>query len=200
MTAMVKWLVKTIQMVLRMPRSGLLLILSLHRLLMSLSSDDYFQGMTEELDLSLGSDSDESEDEKVIGKKKKSKQLERPSKIIPTGSTSSGDSDNSEDEELGDGPVTMSNMEKRSRALDAQALHEAELEMQELQEAAAEDEEMADEGAGLDEDGEVFTLPTSEEREEEKKRGGPEVHIVQRRMRECVRVLDNFKKLAAPGR
>lgn len=93
----------------------------------------------------------------------------------------------------------MENMEKRSRAMDAKARRDAELDMQELQEAAADDDEVA-EGAGLDEDGNMFTLPTSEEREEETKRGGPEVHVVQRRMRECTRILGDFKKLASPGR
>ena len=50
-----------------------------------------------------------------------------------------------------------------------------------------------------DEDGddapgaEGFILPTTEERAEEKRSGGPEVHVVQKRMRECVRILKRWK-------
>ena len=42
-----------------------------------------------------------------------------------------------------DGPVTMANMEARSRALDAQAAAEAELDVEEMQDAAyvSEDED-----------------------------------------------------------
>lgn len=104
----------------------------------------------------------------------------------------------------------MANMEARSKALDAQAAREAQLDLEELQQAAQageeegdfadeeedEDEEMDGEGG----EAEAFHLPTAEEREEEKKAGGPDVHTVQRRMRECVRVLGNFKKRAVPGR
>lgn len=101
-------------------------------------------------------------------------------------------------------------MEARSRALDAQAAQDAELDAEEMRNAqlagedegddfgnADDDEDMEDEEDG-DED--AFHLPTAEEREEEKKIGGPDVHVVQRRMRECVRVLGNFKKRAAEGR
>ncbi|EGN95400.1 hypothetical protein SERLA73DRAFT_112877 [Serpula lacrymans var. lacrymans S7.3] len=52
---------------------------------------------------------------------------------------------------------------------------------------------------GEDEDGEI-PLPTPEEREQEKKSGGSDVNMLQRRMRLCVRVLGNFKKLHAKGR
>ncbi|KII89210.1 hypothetical protein PLICRDRAFT_110140 [Plicaturopsis crispa FD-325 SS-3] len=50
------------------------------------------------------------------------------------------------------------------------------------------------------EEGDIFVLPTTEEREAEKKAGGPDVNVVQRRMRECVRILGNFRRLAAKGR
>ncbi|KAF8557248.1 NOL1/NOP2/sun family RNA met [Imleria badia] len=50
-----------------------------------------------------------------------------------------------------------------------------------------------------EEEGEPFRLPTAEEREEEKK-GVSDVQVVQRRMRHCVRVLRNFKKLAEKDR
>ncbi|KAG6376443.1 NOL1/NOP2/sun family-domain-containing protein [Boletus reticuloceps] len=89
----------------------------------------------------------------------------------------------SSDEESGeeDEHITMGNMEKLSRALDAEAAHEAELDLEEMQNAAL---------AGEDHD---------DEREEEKK-GVSDVQVVQRRMRHCVRVLRNFKKLAEKDR
>lgn len=105
----------------------------------------------------------------------------------------------------------MANMEARSRALDAQAAKDAELDMEEMRNAQQEgedegddledtdgDEDMEDEGGDGGE--ELFHLPTAEEREEEKKHGVSDVHVVQRRMRECVRVLGKFKKRAAEGR
>ncbi|KAL7283507.1 hypothetical protein ACG7TL_002940 [Trametes sanguinea] len=169
--------------------------------------DDMFRGPVQELD--LGSD-DEDEPELPI-KGKKSKQHERPLKIIPTGSDASSD-DSDEDEDDEDGPITIKNMEARSRALDAKAAREAELDAEELRQAelagAESDDDLADlddvdmdeEGEGNEEGEEGFVLPTAEELEEEKKRGGPDVHTVQRRMRECVRVLGNFKRYAAKGR
>lgn len=160
-------------------------------------SDDLLRGPAEELE--LGSDDDDDEPQ-LMPNRKKHRQHAKPSKIIPTGSDqSSSDSEGSEDD---DGPTTMANMEARSRALDAKAALEADLDAEEMQFAADEDEEEDDvdmEGE-IDEDGEIFQLPTFQEREEEKKAGGPEVHIVQRRMRECVRVMGNFKRLAAKGR
>ncbi|KAJ3476497.1 hypothetical protein NLI96_g11117 [Meripilus lineatus] len=168
-----------------------------------ISQDDLLQGSVQELDL----DSDEDEDEaptipssRIKGLK--SKQWDRPSKIIPTGSD---DSSSDEDEEDEDGPVTMANMEARSRALDEKAAREAQLDLEEVQDAARAGGEEDDdfEGGEEGEEGEEtegFQLPTAEEVEEEKKVGGPQVHVVQRRMRECVRILDNFKKRATPGR
>ncbi|EJF65985.1 NOL1/NOP2/sun family RNA met [Dichomitus squalens LYAD-421 SS1] len=167
--------------------------------------DDLLRGPAQELD--LGSDDEEEDELPVKLKSKKSKQADRPLKIIPTMSdASSGESDEEEEDE--DGPITMKNIEARSRALDARAAREAELDLEELQQAELAGEEDGDDFADADmdeegeggEDSEAFVLPTAEEREEEKKRGGPDVHTVQRRMRECVRVLGNFNKLAAKGR
>ncbi|KAH6918682.1 cytosine-5--methyltransferase NSUN2 [Coprinopsis sp. MPI-PUGE-AT-0042] len=113
-------------------------------------------------------------------------------------------SDSSSDSEDSDEEVTMANMEAKSRALDEQALLEAELDQQELQalaEGADEtfdiDEDTGDEGG---DDDEAFHLPTAEEREKEKAVGGPDLHTLQRRMRECVRVLAKYTKRAEPGR
>ena len=144
-------------------------------------------------ELDLGSDDDS---EPLPFKFKKSKQSSKPTKIIPDSSTSNSSSDSDED-----GPTTMANMEARSRALDAQAALEADLDAEEMQFAAlGEEEEDMDIIGGIDQDGEAFQLPSAEERAEEKKAGGPDVHAVQRRMRECVRILGDFKKLAAKGR
>ncbi|KAI0748264.1 NOL1/NOP2/sun family RNA met [Daedaleopsis nitida] len=170
--------------------------------------DNLLNGPVQELD--LGSDDEDEPELPVKLKGKKSKQQERPLKVIPT---ASDDSDEDEDEyEDDDGPVTMKNMEARSRALDARAAREAELDAEEMQQAElageesdgddlgdVDDVDMDEEGEG-DEDSGAFVLPTAEEREEEQKRGGPDVHTVQKRMRECVRVLGSFKKLAAKGR
>jgi 25S rRNA (cytosine2870-C5)-methyltransferase len=122
--------------------------------------------------------------------------------MIPTLSDQSSDSSKEEGSETEGGPITMANMEARSRALDAKAAREAELDVEELQRAAkqGEENEDVDMEAGMDEDGEQFHLPNAEEREEERKAGGPDIHAVQRRMRACVRALGNFKKLAIKGR
>lgn len=135
------------------------------------------------------SDEDEDEDEPALPSRRvaKSKQFERPTKIIPTSSSTS-----SEDE---DEPVTMANMEARSRALDAMAAEEAELDIAEMQAAEAEEEDDDD----MEED-EPFNLPTASEREEEKQSGGPDVQTVQARMRQIVKILGKFKKLGAQGR
>ncbi|KAG0705915.1 NOL1/NOP2/sun family RNA met [Suillus ampliporus] len=154
--------------------------------------DDLLQGVPEELD--LGSD-DEDEVELFSKKSRKSKQAERPTKIVPT--VSDEDSDDEDDDE--DGPITAKNIESRSRALDEKAAREAELDIEEMQNATFEgsDEDIDVEGEG--EDAEAFHLPTAEERAEEKNHVA-DVHVVQRRMRECVRILGNFRKLAAKGR
>ncbi|KAJ2912300.1 hypothetical protein MD484_g8107, partial [Candolleomyces efflorescens] len=160
--------------------------------------DEIIRGPVQELTFS-----DEDEDE-VPSKlrSKKSKQADRPTKIIPTGSSSSSD-DSDEDED--DDHITMANMEAKSKALDAAAAEEAKLDAEELRAAANEDADDfdmdvdSDEGQG-DEDEEPFHLPTSEEREQEKSAGGPDLQVLQRRMRECVRVLGKFRKRAEAGR
>lgn len=159
---------------------------------MNVYSDDLLRGPTQELD--LGSDDDEEEVAAVPSRLKRSKQQARPLKIVPTGS------DDSSDESDEDGPVTMANMEARSKALDARAAKEAAEEAEELQLNAADGEDDLDDDMEEDEEEGTFQLPTVDEREEEKKSGGPDVHTVQRRMRACVRVLGNFAKRAAKGR
>ncbi|KAH7914989.1 NOL1/NOP2/sun family RNA met [Hygrophoropsis aurantiaca] len=160
--------------------------------------DDFLQGATEELDLGW----DEEEDVNVLPTKgKKSKQREQPASIIPTGSDATSSDDEESDEEDDDGPITMANMEARSREIDASAAREAELEAEELQNAALDEaDDSGDMGEeGEDEDGEPFHLPTAEERAEEKNMV-PDIQVVQRRLRECVRILRNFQKLGLRGR
>lgn len=112
--------------------------------------------------------------------------------------SSSSDIDENEDE---DAPLTASNFAARSRALDARAAREAQLDAEELQHAAQVEADEFDGVEDMDDDGdeddapgaEGFVLPTAEERTEEKRSGGPEVHTVQKRMRECVRILKRWK-------
>ena len=110
---------------------------------------------------------------------------------------SSSDEDSGEEDER----ITIGNMEKLSRALDAEAAREAELDVEEMQNATLADEDAdADlEDENVEEEGEPFRLPTIQEREEEKK-GVSDVQVVQRRMRHCVRVLRHFGKLAEKDR
>jgi hypothetical protein len=160
------------------------------------------RGPVQELD--LGSDDEDDEPRFVPSKQKKSKQSERPLKIIPTSSSDSSDSEASGECD-DDGPTTMANMEARSRALDAKAAAAADLDAEELQDAAIteEDDDDVDTDGAENENGDIdvepFHLPTAEERENEKN-GGTDIHVVQRRMRECVRVLGKFKRLAEKGR
>ncbi|GLB35044.1 putative NOL1 NOP2 sun family protein [Lyophyllum shimeji] len=162
--------------------------------------DEPLRGTVQEFDF----DTDEEEEIQSASKRKKSKQSEKPLKIIPTGSDASSDDDDDDSEE--DERVTMANMEARSRALDAKAAAEAELDEAEFQGALASDDKNEDldmdEDAGTDGeiDAEPFHLPTAAEREAEKQAGGPDLQVVQRRMRECVRVLGKFKRLAEKGR
>jgi ribosomal RNA methyltransferase Nop2 len=110
------------------------------------------------------------------------------------------DSDTDEDEDE-DAPITASNFAARSHALDARTAREAQLDAEELQMAAQVDadefdgvEDMDDDEEEIDAPGaEGLILPTAEERAEEKRSGGPEVHVVQKRMRECVRILKRWK-------
>ncbi|CAE6414288.1 25S rRNA (cytosine-C(5))-methyltransferase nop2 [Rhizoctonia solani] len=93
---------------------------------------------------------------------------------------SDADSDDS------DGPITAKNIEARSRRLERRAAEDAELERAEANYAEATEA--------------FFKLPTAEERDKEKASGGPDVQEVQMRMAECVKVLNDFKDLAAEGR
>ena len=105
--------------------------------------------------------------------------------------------DENEDE---DTPITASNFAPRSRALDARAAREAQLDAEELQVAAQAEADEFDGVEDMDDDeeevdvpeAEAVVLPTAEERLEEKKSGGPDVHIVQKRMRECVKILKRW--------
>ncbi|KAH8835071.1 putative NOP2-nucleolar protein [Flagelloscypha sp. PMI_526] len=104
-------------------------------------------------------------------------------------------------------PTTMKNMEKRSKALDALADAEAAMDVEEAQEAFQDDEddELVDDADAMEDDedetsAEPFHLPTPEERADEKAAGGPDVQLVQTRIRRLVRVLGNFKKRKEEGR
>ncbi len=100
--------------------------------------------------------------------------------------------DSDTDEDSDSGPITMKNIEQRSRALDKQAKENADLDMEELQKA-----DLQEEGDEIT----VFELPTAEEREKEKASGAATpLHVLQKRMHECVRVLGNFTKLGQKDR
>lgn len=142
-----------------------------------------------ELDLDS---SDEEDKMKKRMPKLKNRHKPPPQNIIPDPDS---DSDSSDDER-----VTAVNMESRARALDEEAMLEAQLDDEELLNAAALDGENADMDELGDGDGEGFVLPSIEEREIEKQRGGPELADVQHRMQICARVLSNFKKLGARDR
>ncbi|KAK7014949.1 SAM-MT-RSMB-NOP domain-containing protein [Favolaschia claudopus] len=169
--------------------------------LLSGDDDDMLRGPVQEFD--FGSDAEEDAPQPALPLRgRKSKQSGLPAKIIPTASDDSSESESEEDEEE---RITIANMAAKSRALDDEAEAEAELDIAEQQAAAAasdEDEDVGmegDEDANGDIDAEPFHLPTPAEREEEKI-SVPDVHTVQRRMRECVRVLGRFKRLAEKGR
>ncbi|KAJ6496581.1 NOL1/NOP2/sun family RNA met [Mycena vitilis] len=161
--------------------------------------DDMLRGPVQEFD--FGSDAEEDLPAPLL-RGRKSKQSAAPSNIVPTGLDDSSESDDDDDE---DERITVANMEARSRALDAKAAADAELDIEEYQAAGASDDEdedvdmEGDEDANGDMDAEPFRLPTAAEREEEKL-SVPDVHLVQRRMRECVRILGKFKRLAEQGR
>jgi ribosomal RNA methyltransferase Nop2 len=117
---------------------------------------------------------------------------------LSSSDASDSDIDSNEDEDV---PITASNFAARSRALDARAAREAGLDAEELQMAAQAE---ADEFYGLEDmdeeemevdtpEAEEIMLQTAEQRLEEKKSGGPDVHVVQKRMRECVRILKKWK-------
>lgn len=96
----------------------------------------------------------------------------------------------------------MSNMERKSRKLDAKAAREAELDLAELQ-AAEEDESDDDDLAGavddMDADFEPFELPSAAELAATDARTD-DPQMVYARLRSCAAVLANFKRRAEPGR
>ncbi|KAI0040493.1 NOL1/NOP2/sun family putative RNA met [Auriscalpium vulgare] len=173
------------------------------------ADDDPLRRPTQELD--LGSDESDDEPAPPTSRRaaKKAKKAARPPKVIPTASdaSSSSSSSDDDDEDAAADRVTAANFAARSRALDAQAAADAALDRAELQRADADgagDEEFA--GADEMEEGEDevdtgvaegFVLPTAEERAAERAAGGPDVAAVQRRMRECVRVLGRWRALGA---
>ncbi|KAJ6630691.1 NOL1/NOP2/sun family-domain-containing protein [Mycena sp. CBHHK59/15] len=176
-------------------RVSYFIIVPMHSLSLNINlNSDLLRGPVQEFDF----DSDAEDDEPARGTKSKAAKVTRK----PSSDSSEDESDDDDDE---DGRITMANMEARSRALDAQAAADAELDVEEFQDAAASDGEDEDvemdgvEDADGEMDGEPFRLPTAEEREAEQA-GVADVHVVQRRMRECVRVLGKFKRLAEKGR
>jgi hypothetical protein len=117
---------------------------------------------------------------------------------LSSSEVSDSDINSNEDEDV---PITASNFAARSRALDARAVREADLDAEELQMAAQAEADEFDGVGDMGEDevevdapeAEEVILQTAEQRWEEKKSGGPDVHVVQKRMRECVRILKKWK-------
>ena len=108
------------------------------------------------------------------------------------------------DEEGGDLSITASNFEAMSRALDTRLARDAELDVEELQLAAQVEADDLEGAEDMDADEDEIDAPdsgtlllTSEERAEEKRAGGPEVHIVQKRMRQCLGILKRWKTSGA---
>lgn len=112
-------------------------------------------------------------------------------------------SDTSEDDSE---PLTMANMEARSRALDTKIAADIEEDVMELKKVAGEVEDgtsIADDAVasdGIEDANQPLHLPTVGEKEEEEKNGGPSIQVVKRRMQDCVRVLRNFRQLAEKNR
>lgn len=155
-------------------------------------------GDAQELDLGTSSEDEEPAPKKPRPKKSKVKAAD--------GSSESDESDTDSDEER----VTAANFEARARALDEQAILDAELDAEELRQAALGDasgeelDDLADVAADGDDagegDGEGFVLPSAEDREAERKSGAQDLVEVQHRMRQCARVLSNFKRFSAKDR
>ncbi|EJU05372.1 NOL1/NOP2/sun family RNA met [Dacryopinax primogenitus] len=110
----------------------------------------------------------------------------KPTKKPRFAASSSDDDD--DDEEAEEEPTTARNIEARSRALEAKAIAERAADMAEAAAAGAGEETM-------------FALPSAEQQEAEASGSAPvDVNELQLRMRECVKVLGDFKKFAAPNR
>lgn len=167
--------------------------------------DDDFSipnGDAQELDLG-SSDSDESN---VSPKKAQIKLPRKPSKASKD---TESDSESSSNEDSDEERITAANFEARARALDEKAILDAELDAEELRQAALaqgsdDDEVVGENDVDMDEagegDGDGLVLPTAEEREEERKTGAQDLNMVHRRMKHCARVLSNFKRLGAKDR
>lgn len=107
--------------------------------------------------------------------------------------------DDDEDEDEDEPKVTAKNIESLSRKLDKRAAREAELDLLENQQD--DDEEDLDEDMEGGREVTIFDLPTAEEREVEKAKGqAVDPREVDKRIKDCVRVLTDFKRLAAKGR
>ena len=91
-----------------------------------------------------------------------------------------------------------------SRALDARLARDAELDAEELQLAAQVEADDLEGAEDMDADEDEVDAPdsgtlllTPEERAEEKRAGGPDVHVVQKRMRQCLGILKRWKTSGA---
>ncbi|CEL51872.1 Putative ribosomal RNA methyltransferase nop2 OS=Schizosaccharomyces pombe (strain 972 / ATCC 24843) GN=SPBP8B7,20c PE=1 SV=1 [Rhizoctonia solani AG-1 IB] len=140
-------------------------------------------------DLEGDSDEDEDEDDEPL-RTGDVQELQFSDSDEDNAKAGEGDEDEDEgsdiDSDDSDGPITAKNIEARSRRLEQRAAEDAELERAEANYAEPTEA--------------FFKLPTAEEREKEKTTGGPDVQEVQMRMAECVKVLNDFRSLAAEGR
>ncbi|KAG8823229.1 rRNA (cytosine-C5-)-methyltransferase nop2 [Serendipita sp. 399] len=143
-------------------------------------------------------DSSEEEDENEDGHFIEGHQIQDLAFSDEEESENDEDQDTDEGSEDSDAPVTAKNMEKRSKALEAQARREAEDE--ERERAVLQDQsKQAGDAMDLDEEMDGFKLPTAEEKEQEET-SGVDLTVVQRRMRAITKILSSFSRLAEPGR